>query len=50
MVASMTGAMVNLLFIMMLGRIYEKLALKLTTWGRKKIGIVFENLQKMSHI
>ena len=35
MVASMSGAMVNLVFIMMLGRVYEKLALKLTTWGKK---------------
>ena len=36
MVASMTGALVNLVFIMMLGRVYEKLALKLTTWGKNK--------------
>ena len=34
MIASMSGAMVNLCFIMMLGRLYEKLALKLTTWGK----------------
>ena len=37
MVASMTGALVNLVFIMMLGRVYEKLALKLTTWGKNRI-------------
>ena len=32
-IASMSGAMVNLLLIMFLGRLYEKLALKLTVWG-----------------
>ncbi len=32
-IASMSGAMVNLMLIMALGRIYEKLALRLTTWG-----------------
>merc|ERR1719458_2311434 len=31
-IASMFGAMVNLLLIMFLGRLYEKLALKLTVW------------------
>ena len=35
MMASMSGAIINLLFIMMLGRVYEKLALRLTTWGKK---------------
>ena len=34
MIASMSGAMINLVFIMMLGRVYEKLALRLTTWGK----------------
>ena len=34
MIASMSGAMVNLCLIMMLGRVYEKLALRLTTWGK----------------
>ena len=34
MIASMTGAMVNLVLIMLLGRVYEKLALRLTTWGK----------------
>ena len=34
MIASMSGAMVNLVLIMMLGRVYEKMALKLTTWGK----------------
>ena len=33
MMASMSGAMINLVFIMMLGRVYEKLAYRLTTWG-----------------
>ena len=37
MIASMSGAMVNLVLIMMLGRVYEKMALKLTTWGKKLI-------------
>ena len=32
MLASSSGAMVQLLFIMAMGRFYEKLALKLTTW------------------
>ena len=32
-IASMSGAMVNLILIMSLGRVYEKLALRLTTWG-----------------
>ena len=35
MIASMSGAMVNLVLIMMLGRVYEKMALKLTTWGKQ---------------
>ena len=34
MIASMSGAMVNLVFIMMLGRVYEKMAWRLTTWGK----------------
>ena len=33
-IASMSGAVLNLLLIMALGRVYEKLALKLTTWGK----------------
>ena len=44
MVASMSGAMVNLVFIMMLGRVYEKLALKLTTWGKNQDYAVFSDL------
>lgn len=32
-IASMSAAVVNLVIIMMLGRVYEKLALKLTQWG-----------------
>ena len=35
-IASMSGAVLNLLLIMALGRVYEKLALKLTTWGKQK--------------
>ena len=43
MIASMSGAMVNLVLIMMLGRVYEKMALKLTTWGKniKEVIIVW---------
>ena len=33
-IASMSGAMLNLILIMALGRVYEKLALKLTSWGK----------------
>lgn len=42
LIASMSGAMVNLVLIMSLGRVYEKLALRLTTWGkgRKKLIIL----------
>ena len=43
MIASMSGAMVNLLFIMLLGRVYENLALRLTTWGKLSSFILFEN-------
>ena len=34
MIASMTAAVVNLIIIMALGRVYEKLALKFTQWGK----------------
>ena len=34
MIASMSGAMLNLVLIMALGRVYEKLAYGLTTWGK----------------
>ena len=33
MISSMSGAMLNLVLIMALGRVYEKLAFGLTTWG-----------------
>ena len=33
-IASMSSAIVNLILIMALGKVYEKLALKLTQWGR----------------
>jgi len=36
MIASMTGAMLNLIFIMLMGRFYEQLAFRLTTWGKPK--------------
>ena len=32
-IANLSGAVVNLILIMALGRFYEKVALKLTTWG-----------------
>ena len=32
-IASMSAAVVNLILIMALGKVYEKLALKLTQWG-----------------
>ena len=47
MIASMSGAMVNLLFIMLLGRVYENLALRLTTWG-KLSSFKVENILKGS--
>jgi anoctamin-7 len=34
MIASLSAAVVNLLLIMAVGRVYEKLALRLTQWGR----------------
>jgi anoctamin-7 len=33
-IANMTGAIVNLIIIMAMSRVYEKLAYRLTTWGR----------------
>ena len=44
MIASMSGAMVNLVLIMMLGRVYEKMALKLTTWGKNLKEVVIVRL------
>ena len=32
-IASLSSAVVNLILIMALGKVYEKLALKLTQWG-----------------
>ena len=32
-IASVSSAIVNLILIMSLGKVYEKLALKLTQWG-----------------
>ena len=34
MIASGSAAVVNLILIMALGKVYEKLALKLTQWGK----------------
>ena len=44
-IASMSAAVVNLILIMALGKVYEKLALKLTQWG--KIYHIFLNLYKL---
>jgi anoctamin-7 len=33
-IASMSSAIVNLILIMALGRVYEKLALRMTQWGK----------------
>ena len=40
MIASMSGAMLNLVLIMALGRVYEKLAYGLTTWGKLQPSII----------
>ncbi|XP_076365201.1 anoctamin-7-like isoform X1 [Tachypleus tridentatus] len=42
-IASSTGACVNLIFIMALGRVYETLALKLTQWEMHRTQTDFEN-------
>lgn len=36
-IASMSAAVVNLILIMALGRVYEKLALRMTQWGKFKL-------------
>merc|ERR1719219_1908225 len=43
LIASMSGAVVNLIFIMMLGRVYEKMALKLTTWEMHRTQSEFDD-------
>ncbi|WAR15021.1 ANO7-like protein [Mya arenaria] len=42
-IASMSAAVVNLIVIMILGRIYEKLALKMTQWEMHKTQTEFED-------
>nr|KAG5698674.1 hypothetical protein BaRGS_022562 [Batillaria attramentaria] len=42
-IASMTAAMVNLILIMAVGRVYEKLALKLTQWEMHRTQTEFED-------
>lgn len=37
LIASTSSAVVNLILIMALGKVYEKLALKLTQWGMNEI-------------
>lgn len=43
LIASISAAMVNLMFIMALGKIYEKLALKLTQWEMHRTQTEFED-------
>ncbi|XP_055953568.1 anoctamin-7-like [Argiope bruennichi] len=43
LIASSTGAVVNLLLIMALGRVYEKLALKLTQWEMHRTQTDFDD-------
>ncbi|XP_048241340.1 anoctamin-7-like isoform X3 [Haliotis rufescens] len=43
MIASLSAAVVNLLLIMALGRVYEKLALKLTQWEMHRTQSEFED-------
>lgn len=43
LIASCSGAFVNLLFIMILGKVYERLALKLTQWEMHRTQTDFEN-------
>ncbi|XP_023234951.1 anoctamin-7-like isoform X2 [Centruroides sculpturatus] len=42
-IASLSGACINLLFIMIMGRIYENIALKLTEWEMHRTQTEFEN-------
>ncbi|XP_057372131.1 anoctamin-7-like isoform X1 [Daphnia carinata] len=42
-IANLSGAVVNLVLIMALGRFYEKLAYKLTTWEMHRTQIEFED-------
>jgi hypothetical protein len=34
-ISSITGAIINLILIIILGKVYEKLAYKLTEWGER---------------
>ena len=40
-IANLSGAVVNLVLIMALGRFYEKLAYKLTTWGERVVQFTY---------
>ncbi|XP_064459416.1 anoctamin-7-like isoform X1 [Ornithodoros turicata] len=42
-IASSSGALVNLIFIMILGKVYERLALRLTQWEMHRTQTDFEN-------
>jgi hypothetical protein len=39
----MTGAILNLVFILLMGNIYQKLAFKLTEWGYYQINLIWIN-------
>lgn len=43
LIASSTGALVNLILIMALGRVYEKLAYRLTQWEMHRTQTEFDN-------
>lgn len=45
-IANVTGAVVNLCLIMAMSRVYEKLAYRLTTWGKAKSTMTFFYLLK----
>ena len=47
LIASLSAAVVNLIIIMALGRLYEKLALSLTHWGRQDTINNFDECEKI---
>lgn len=51
-IASGSSAVVNLILIMALGKVYEKLALKLTQWGElvQMAAITIQSLARNCHV
>ena len=50
-IASVTASLLNLLIILILGRFYEKLALKLTQWGTHQLDYtVIDELAGQGHL